>query len=458
MITTCLYFFFNIIFKFDSFKNLLEIVLDNWVMEGFSELNEPSFKIYKNTDKNLITSATKIQDDNEFVIFPTDYVYRLLANGFKLTSFRKFERFIRQPKEEKLTYCQPVAIGCLGTYDASLFVKLSLEEQNIFDILIKTYWPGPLIIFARASEIVPKHLLVDGKWIALCCPSNKFIRKVIQFSNGLPIIISYATHHNKPPSTTFEHIFNKFGSKKFHVYRQVQPPKKNNEGDNIRHNTGDNSIEDPSLPKMDHQEPTLIDNDTCKYCLEDTIVKITDQQISLVNNGFISKQQIETVLSNTGIKQIMKEQISNHFDWEKQLYVLNILDLSVHINSKHEFNEELREHTLKYLDKTVLFDFNGKLAKYENCFGVYVDLSKNGHIEEAIMNLYSVIHQILELRDKTIKLLVYDFSHGIFKTNSQKNLNLVFWNKIHQIANDRRLVIPVHFLSQNVQVMDSQIP
>ena len=435
----------NFFFKFDSFSILFKYSYNkNKTMEGFSELNEPPFKIYKNTDENLVTLSTKIQDDDEFAIFPTDYVYRLLANGFKYESFQKFQRFIRQSTEKTLTYRQLVAIGCLGAYDASLYVKLHPHEQTIFNILIKTYWPGPLIIFARASEIVPKHLLVDNKWIALCCPSNKFIRKVIQFSNGLPLIISYATHYNKLPSTTFGHIFDKFGTKKFHVFRQIETVE---------------TVEN-------HHEPTPIHSDVCKYCLEDTIVKITDHQVFLVNHGYISKQQIETVLENNilekttigqpAIKKIVKEEILDHLQWEQQLYVLNLLDLSVHINSKHEFSEELREHTLKYLDKTVLLDFNGKLAKYENCFGVYVDLSKNGYIEEAIMNLYNVIYQILELRDKTIKLLVYDFSHGIFKTNSQKNLNLVFWNKIYQFADDRRLVIPSHFLSKDVEIIENK--
>jgi L-threonylcarbamoyladenylate synthase len=73
------------------------------------------------------------------------------------------------------------------------------------EILIKTFWPGPLTLIFQCSEIVPDVTVADLDTIALRMPNHDAALALIRASN-CPIAAPSANLAGKPSPTTAKHV------------------------------------------------------------------------------------------------------------------------------------------------------------------------------------------------------------------------------------------------------------
>ena len=67
----------------------------------------------------------------------------------------------------------------------------------------------------------------------------------------------------------------------------------------------------------------------------------------------------------------------------------------------------------------------------------YVDLSENGDINEALFNLYDVLHQLNNVNKSNILFMdLYNSQDELYKTMS---------DKLTRCCNNQRIMIPVHY-------------
>jgi len=314
----------------------------------------------------------------------------------------------------------PIIVHCMGKYDAMLMANIDEYHTTWFGRLADKFWPGPLTIIVRASDIVPKNVRANSNYVGLRAPNNEAIQKLIRYS-GVPIAAPSANISGKTSSTCLDHIFKYFTDVNINI------------------------IDD--------------ENYICKHGIESTIVLFENKTIKIMRPGFITKTNIEKFLNEsykistqfdipkvigyTHVEsemvheekkmQISPGQFQAHYCPDKPLYILNVINFNA-VMQFQDHIKELKEKTAAYLYRTALIDFNGLGIKFRDKFMAYVDLSESGDLKEAMFNLYNVFHEIDKL--ECDKMMIYDFSY------LKNDLNVALWDRIRKAAIGKKIAIP----------------
>ena len=360
-----------------------------------SEIEKSNCNIFENTDDNMKFLANKILE-GDLVIFPTETVYGIGSNALDENSINKIYKIKNRPLNN------PLIVHCLGYYDAKSLINISNEDDIVFKNLTEEFWPGPLTIVLKASEIIPKNVTCNTNYVGIRAPKHNCIRTLIQYAQ-VPIAAPSANLSGKVSSTCIEHV-----KKYFESY-------------NI------NIIND--------------NNYICDIGIESTVIKLENLNLTILREGFICYSDLEmfcnkyknlNLLDKPNLeKNISPGQFLSHYCPDKPLYILNL------INYPNDYflnrYEEIKKLTENYLKNSILIDFNSICVKYQNKFLGYVDLSKNGDFKEAMFNLYNVFHQLNNL--SCDKIFIYNFS--IISNCYSKTL----WDKINKASENKNIYI-----------------
>ena len=374
-------------------------------MAKFCELGKKKCKILETSDKNLRKAGKNILD-GELVIFPTETVYGIGANGLDSKSVEKIYKIKNRPVKN------PIILHCLGFEDSIPFLDLTENESIIFKELTNQFWPGPLTIVAKSGDLIPNIVRANGNFVAFRAPSNKIARKLIQYSS-VPIAAPSANISGKTSPTCLDHV----------------------------------------LKYFDLHEITILNdkNYICKYGIESTVIKIDGFNLTILRKGIITKSEIEIYLMKNELldykvkyneKHDQTElsspgMLKSHYCPDKPLYILNIVDYGNLINID-KYKDNIKNVLDEYLDSSILIDFNSMAYKYKDKFMGYVDLSANGDFKEAIFNLYNVFHQVSKIECK--KLFIYNFSH------LKNEYNQALWERISKASEGKIIGIPLNLI------------
>lgn len=359
--------------------------------------------IYSNSNDDLTNASNKIIED-DLVIFPTETVYGIGANALSDIAVQKIFSIKKRPMSN------PLIVHCLGIYDSLTLCNLSSTEETIFTQLAKKFWPGPLTMVVKSKNIVSKLVTAGSDYVAIRVPNQKttlnFIKKA-----GVPIAAPSANISGKTSSTTIEHLKNYFNSKNIGIIND--------------------------------------DNYICQYGVESTVIKINENNITILRPGIITKNDIQSSLEDLDESiivshQNLKEHDSNspgqdifHYCPEKPVFILNVVDIDLKYNDS-SLEKELMVKTGHYFKNSILIDFNSLGFKYRKKFLGYVDLSKNGDFKEALYNVYNVFHQINSL--DCDKVYIYNFKF------IEKELNNTLWDRLWRASGGREMAVPESFL------------
>ncbi len=152
----------------------------------------------KKPETEKIQIAANVIKNGGLVAFPTETVYGLGADALNPKAVRKIFEAKRRPPDNPII----VHIAHLGDVR-----RLARDVPKDAEKLMKQFWPGPLTLILKRSNLVPDITVVGLNTIAVRMSSNKVALALIEES-GTPIAAPSANLAGKPSPTEAQHVIN----------------------------------------------------------------------------------------------------------------------------------------------------------------------------------------------------------------------------------------------------------
>ena len=210
-------------------------------------------------DKNLTTGlcrAVTIIKNGGLVAFPTETVYGLGANGLDENAVPKIYEAKGRPSDNPL-------ILHISEFDEIKNIVKEIPDTAV--ILADEFWPGPLTMVLKKSEIVPYRTTGGLESVAVRMPSNKIAREFIKMT-GVPVAAPSANASGRPSPTKASHV----------------------------------------LGDLDGKIDMVIDGGTVDIGLESTIVDVTGEIPIILRPGFITEEMLSEAIGRVQIDEAVK--------------------------------------------------------------------------------------------------------------------------------------------------------
>lgn len=148
-----------------------------------------------NADSNAIELGARIIADGGLVVFPTETVYGIGANALDTNAVSKIFKAKGRPQDNPLI----VHISSINDMD-----KLVSEIPENAKKLAEKFWPGPLTMIMKKSDIIPENISAGLDTVAIRLPSHPIAKELIEKS-GVPIAAPSANISGRPSPTSAEH-------------------------------------------------------------------------------------------------------------------------------------------------------------------------------------------------------------------------------------------------------------
>lgn len=150
----------------------------------------------KNISEKDMEMASHIIKNGGIVAFPTETVYGLGANGLDENAVKKIFEAKGRPGDN------PLILHVASIDDIIPLVK---EIPEIAKVLMYRFWPGPLTILFKRSELVPDIVTAGLDTVAIRMPKNEIAIRLIEKSNT-PIAAPSANLSGRPSPTSSVHV------------------------------------------------------------------------------------------------------------------------------------------------------------------------------------------------------------------------------------------------------------
>lgn len=211
-------------------------------------MNTITVKLDKNNiDKTLISKAGEILRAGGLVAFPTETVYGLGGDALNPESSRKIYAAKGRPSDNPLI----VHISNMSALD-----KIVSEIPKEAVKLAECFWPGPLTMIFKKSDVVPYETTGGLDTVAVRMPSDKIARAMIDAAGGY-VAAPSANLSGRPSPTVAKYV-----------------------------------CED-----MDGRIEMIIDGGDCEVGLESTIVDFSEGKPMILRPGYVTKEMLEKALS-----------------------------------------------------------------------------------------------------------------------------------------------------------------
>ena len=150
-----------------------------------------------NINKEEIKKQAKLLKEGKTVIFPTETVYGLGANALEESAVKKIYEAKGRPSDNPLI---------VHIYDKSEVYKLAKNISEKAEVVMDTFWPGPITIILNKRDIVPKTTSGGLDTVAIRMPSNEIARELIKQSE-IPIAAPSANISGRPSPTKANHVY-----------------------------------------------------------------------------------------------------------------------------------------------------------------------------------------------------------------------------------------------------------
>jgi L-threonylcarbamoyladenylate synthase len=143
-------------------------------------------------DEALIEAANTLKYGG-LVVFPTETVYGLGANALNSKAVQSIFEAKGRPQDN------PLIIHVANKNIDFLVSEITSFAKELMD----KFWPGPLTLIMKKSDIVPSVTSAGLETVGIRMPSNLIARQLIE-SAGVPIAAPSANLSGKPSPTTLE--------------------------------------------------------------------------------------------------------------------------------------------------------------------------------------------------------------------------------------------------------------
>lgn len=202
-------------------------------------------------DTKIINSAGEIIKNGGLVAFPTETVYGLGADALSEEACIKIYAAKGRPSDNPLI---------VHIADIEALYKIAAEIPKKAIDLADRFWPGPLTMIFKKTELVPLGTTGGLDSVAVRMPDNKIALELIRAGGGY-IAAPSANTSGRPSPTKAEHVY-----------------------------------ED-----MNGRIDMIIDGGMVGIGIESTIVDMSTEIPIILRPGFINKEMLEDVIGKTDI-------------------------------------------------------------------------------------------------------------------------------------------------------------
>ncbi len=212
--------------------------------------------IINGADDEAFKDAAKALREGKLVAFPTETVYGLGANALNTDAVKKIFEAKGRPSDNPLI---------VHISDVSKLNELVAEIPEAADLLIKAFWPGPLTIVFKRSNLVPDIITAGLETVAVRMPDSPIAQKLIRES-GVPVAAPSANISGRPSPTTHRHV-----------------------------------MED-LYGRIDY----IIDGGPCQVGVESTVLDVTTDIPTILRPGGITLEMLEEVLGKVNTDSVLE--------------------------------------------------------------------------------------------------------------------------------------------------------
>ena len=211
-----------------------------------------------------IKYAGEIVRGGGLVGMPTETVYGLAANALSGECVKKIYAAKGRPSDN------PLIVHISSVDEWAPLVK-EIPENALK--LAEAFWPGPLTIILKKSDIVPDETSGGLNTVAVRIPSDENARRLIK-SAGVPIAAPSANTSGKPSPTTAKHVMN----------------------------------------DLDGKIDAVIDGGECTVGVESTVITLATNPPRLLRPGGITPEMLEGVLGEIEIDNAVYNKLEDGAD------------------------------------------------------------------------------------------------------------------------------------------------
>eukprot|EP01039_Chlorochromonas_danica_P005922 gene5922-6520_t len=398
-----------------------------------------------------LEEAASLLRNGRLLAFPTETVYGLGANALNVEAVLDIFRAKGRPLTD------PLIVHIAKSEDAYELLDVSPVVKEVFTILANQFWPGPLTIIAKASQLIPLPVTANTGFVGIRCPKHPLARLLIEKA-GVPVAAPSANRFGHVSPTRAKHVLDDLAEKGVKVLN------------------GESGL-------------VSYDSASCEFGIESTVIKLNAEtsEVWIYRQGAISQRQLEECLQQHQLawKVIVvkrtvnmdEEAVENvdevkageeapgqaitHYAPDVPCYLVQSLYLNKDVEVSSPSYEPLLGRLTLSVDLlaagVVMLDFGGRFSSLGSNFLAYRDLSPSHNYLEAAQNLFDSLRwteQIIGVRvvliantlDDKIALppstengdqSALDLCHGladrIFRATSGRNVDLVVVNMMDKV-------------------------
>jgi L-threonylcarbamoyladenylate synthase len=203
---------------------------------------------------SLLEEAAEALKKDKTVIFPTETVYGLGANGLSENAISKIYKAKGRPTDN------PLILHLSKLED---IVKYTYFPHNLYE-KIETLIPGPITFVLKRKNNVPDLITAGRDTVAIRIPEHPIANKLIELSE-LPIAAPSANLSGKPSPTHPDHV-----------------------------------IED-----MENRVDYIISSGKLDFGIESTILNLTEKIPTLLRPGPIPPEKLQKIFGNIHIPEFV---------------------------------------------------------------------------------------------------------------------------------------------------------
>lgn len=148
-------------------------------------------------DEENLKAAAEIIKGGGLVAFPTETVYGLGADGLNEDAVKGIYKAKGRPSDNPLI---------LHIQDLNELTRLVKEINDTARTLMENFWPGPMTLVFKKTDIVPSVISGGLDTVAIRYPSNEIACQLIRVS-GTPIAAPSANTSSRPSPTKASHVY-----------------------------------------------------------------------------------------------------------------------------------------------------------------------------------------------------------------------------------------------------------
>lgn len=193
-----------------------------------------------------ISSAARMLRDGALVAIPTETVYGLGANGLDETAVRRIFQAKGRPQDN------PLILHLTGPQWLPRYCR---DIPSMAYVLARKFWPGPLTMILKRSELVPDVTTAGLDTVAVRCPNHPVTLAILREA-GVPVAAPSANLSGRPSCTSAADV----------------------------------------LEDMDGRIEGVVDGGPCTVGVESTILDLTCEPPRLLRPGGLPVEELERLI------------------------------------------------------------------------------------------------------------------------------------------------------------------